>query len=48
MNRILSTMGATLVVVLFSICDVTGQIRYMPKGKITIGNTPKPMRELGY
>lgn len=25
MNRILSIMGATLVVVLFSICDVTGQ-----------------------
>lgn len=39
MKRVLSTMVATLVVVLFSICDATGQIRYMSDGKMTIGNT---------
>ena len=39
MKRILSTMVATLVVVLFSICDARGQIRYTSNGKMTIGNT---------
>ncbi len=32
-------MMATLVVVLFSICDAMGQIRYVSDGKMTIGNT---------
>lgn len=39
MKRILFTMVATLVVVLFSICDARGQIRYTSNGKMTIGNT---------